>query len=180
MRETNYLKENRKALDLLKRIERFQAFSDSDLKSFLEVGKLKEYEAGETIIKKGETDHWIYFLVSGEVKIVKGEKTFAILKNSGDLFGEMGVIDGSPRSASVWALNKTMVLGVDCSHLDTERKQSAGLFHYTIFRLFAESLAERLRITNNEVVKLQRELKEKEALIAKLTGKDKGDDTLWI
>ena len=166
MRETEYLKENKKALELLRRITRFQAFTDEDLASFLELGKLKEYEAGETIIKKGDIDRWVYFLVSGEVKIVKGERTFAILRQGGDMFGEMGVVDGSPRSASVWALTKTMVLGVDCAHLSEERRQLPSLFHYTIFRLFAENLAERLRLTNEEVIRLQAELKEKDALLA--------------
>lgn len=168
MRETDYLKENKKALDLLRRIDRFQAFSDEDLNSFLAIGKLKEYGAGETIIKKGEIDHWVYFLVSGEVKIVKGEKTFAIFKRGGDLFGEMGVIDGAPRSASAWAMTKTMVLGIDCSNLNAERRELGSIFHYTIFRLFAESLAERLRVTNEEVLRLQAEVKEKDALLAKL------------
>lgn len=169
MRETDYLKENIKAVDLLRRIERFQAFSDEDLMSFLAVGKLKEYGVGETIIKKGEIDNWVYFLVSGEVKIVKGENTFAILKRSGDLFGEMGVIDGAPRSASAWALIKTMVLGINCADLAAERTSVASVFQYTIFRLFAETLADRLRLTNEEVMRLQAELKTKDALIAELT-----------
>jgi len=180
MQETSYLKENKKALELLKRIKKFQAFSDDDLESFLEVGKLQSYEAGETIIKKGSKDHWVYFLISGQVKIVKGEKTFAILEHSGDLFGEMGVIDGEPRSASVWALKKTMVLGLDCADFDSKRKESAGIFLYTVFRLFAESLAERLRITNDEVLKLQTELKQKDKLLAKLSGEDNKEETLWI
>jgi len=179
MRETDYLKENKKAVDLLRRIGRFQAFSDEDLDAFLAVGKIKEYEAGETIIKKDDIDHWVFFLISGEVKIVKGEKTFAILKHSGDLFGEMGVIDGSPRSASVWALTKTMVLGLNCADLNAQRKEYASVFQYTIFRLFAESLAERLRETNEEVLRLQAEIKQKDALIAKLT-KNASNETIWL
>jgi CRP/FNR family cyclic AMP-dependent transcriptional regulator len=179
MRETDYLKENTKALDLLRRIDRFQTFSDEELGLFLALGKLKEYEAGETIIKKDDVDHWVYFLISGEVKIVKGEKTFAILKRHGDLFGEMGVIDGSPRSASVWALQKTMVLGLDCANLNDQRKEQATIFQYTIFRIFAESLAERLRITNDEVIRLLAELKQKNALIEQLS-QQKDDKTMWL
>ncbi len=180
MQETAYLKENKKALELLKRIKRFQAFSDVDLADFLKVGKLQSYEAGETIIKKGDQDHWVYFLVSGQVKIVKGEKTFAILNHSGDLFGEMGVIDQEPRSASVWALTKTMVLGLDCKDLEQTSQNRGSAFHYTIFRLFAESLAERLRITNNEIIKLQTELNQKDKLIAKLSGQENKNETLWV
>ena len=179
MRETDYLKENKKALDLLRRIARFEVFTDEDLSSFLAVGKLREYEAGETIIKKGDTDHWVYFLVSGEVKIVKGERTFAILNQGGDLFGEMGVVNGAPRSASVWALTKTMVLGLDCTNLNERRREMASVFQYTVFRLCAESLAERLRMTNEEVIRLQDEIKQKDALIAKLT-KNGHDETMWV
>ncbi|HFQ82009.1 MAG TPA: cyclic nucleotide-binding domain-containing protein [Desulfobacterales bacterium] len=181
MQETGYLKENKKVLELLKRIKKFQAFSDDDIEAFLEVGKLKSYEAGETIISKGDKDQWVYFLISGQVKIVKGEKTFAVLEGGGDLFGEMGVIDGAPRSASVWALARTMVLGLDCSNLDQRLKDNARVFQYAVFRLFAETLAERLRQTDEELLKLQTELKKKDKLIAQLK-KSGGleDETIWV
>ncbi len=180
MRETDYLTENKNALALLQRIEKFQAFKEEDLHSFLEVGKIREYEPGETIIKKGDKDQWAYFLLSGEVKIVKGEKTFAILKHGGDLFGEMGVIDKTSRSASVWAQTKTMLLGVDCSQLDEKKTMRGTIFHYTIFRLFAECLADRLRVTNEEVIRLQKELKEKEAELEALKNDTPKGDTLWV
>jgi len=179
MRQTDYLKENKDALALLQRIETFKAFSDKDIGTFLELGKFREYDAGETIIKKGDVDFWVYFLVTGKVKIVKGEQTFAELSLPGSLFGEMGVIDGQPRSASVWALTKTTVLGLDCSRLDDKRKEGQSIFLYTVFRLFAESLADRLRITNEEVLRLQKIVKEKDAEIAKLKG-EKPADTLWV
>ncbi|NOX25926.1 MAG: cyclic nucleotide-binding domain-containing protein [Deltaproteobacteria bacterium] len=180
MQETDYLKENLKALDLLKRIERFKLFSEENLQSFLKVGKLKSYEAGETIVRRGAKENWVYFLISGQVKVVKGENTFAILQRSGDLFGEMAVIDQEPRSASVWALTKTMLLGLDCSNLDQVNENSGAVFHYTIFRLFAESLAERLRITNDEVIKLQKKLHEKDKLLAKLRNDNSKGETLWL
>lgn len=180
MRETAYLKENKNALALLRRIEKFQAFTEDDLQSFLEVGKIREYEPGETILNKGESDQWVYFLLSGEVKIVKGEKTFAILRRGGDLFGEMGVIDNAARSASVWAQTKAVLLGVDCSKLKEKQSMRGTIFHYTIFRLFAECLADRLRITTEEVVHLQKELKEKEAELEALKSENNKGETLWV
>lgn len=177
MRESGFLKENSNVLALLRRIEKFKAFSEDDLRSFIQYGKLMEYAAGETIIKKGEVDQWVYFLISGQVKIVKGDKTFAVLQRSGDLFGEMGVIDGSPRSASVWALCKSMVLGIDCASLGKDQLPQGTALHYTIFRLFAEVLAERLRITNEEVSSLQKSLQEKEAIIAQFAS---GEKTIYV
>lgn len=177
MRESGFLTENSNVLALLKRIEKFKAFSDDDLRSFIQYGKLMEYAAGETIIKKGEVDNWAFFLISGQVKIVKGDKTFAVFQRSGDLFGEMGVIDGSPRSASVWALSKSMVLGIDCTALAKDQLPQGTALHYTVFRLFAEVLAERLRITNEEVSALQKALQEKEAIIAQFAS---GEKTIYV
>ncbi|MCK5227606.1 MAG: cyclic nucleotide-binding domain-containing protein [Desulfobulbaceae bacterium] len=179
MRETNYLKENEGVLNILKRIEKFQTFSDDDLHSFLELGKLLEYKPGEEIVKKGEVDHWAYFLISGRVKVVKEKKTLGILEKSGELFGEMGVIDGSPRTASIWALDKTLVLGVDCSLLGKEKETPRQLaFHYTIFRLFAEVLADRLRVTTSELTKVADELEKLKKKVS--DGGDEKEETLWV
>lgn len=180
MRETDYLTENSNALTMLQRIEKFSTFSDEHLNSFLKVGKLKEYSAGETIIKKGEHDQWLYFLLSGEVKIVRGEKIFAILKRSGDLFGELGIIDKLARSASVWAQTKTTLLGIDCTNLANDLSTHSTVFHYTIFRLFSECLADRLRTTTDEVINLQKELQKKEEELDNLKEKMQEKETLWI
>ena len=178
MRETDYLKENKHVLALLKRIDRFQNFSDKDLHSFMKIGKLREYNPGEMIVKKGDTDRWAYFLISGEVKIVKGGETLGILNRSGDLFGEMGVVDGGPRSATVWARTKTMVLGVDCSVLARDEINNEIAFLYTIYRLFAEVLAERLRITTDEVSRLKSQLEIKGE--GEEESSDNDDKTLWV
>ena len=180
MRETDYLKENKHVLALLKRIDRFQNFSDKDLHSFMKLGKLREYDPGEMIVKKGDRDRWAYFLISGEVKIVKGGETLGILNRGGDLFGEMGVVDGGPRSATVWARTKTMVLGVDCSVLAQQEKINNGIaFLYTIYRLFAEVLAERLRVTTEEVTKLKSQLERKREG-GEEKSSDKDDKILWV
>ena len=178
MRETLYLKENKNVLNLLRRIKTFKTFSDEDLTAFLEMGKLREYSPGEEIVRKGEKDYWAYFLISGEVKIVKGDKTLAVLQKSGELFGEMGVIDGSPRTATVWARTKTTVLGIDFSQLGTQPTGNKLPLYYTIFRLFSEVLAERLRVTTEEVVRLQDEvsmLKKK----AGIKAASSEEDSIW-
>lgn len=61
------------------------------------------YDPGEVLIKEAQYDNWIYFLMSGKVGIQKQGEIIAVLKRMGDLFGEIGIIDGSPRSASIVA-----------------------------------------------------------------------------
>ena len=111
MKESPYIGENKRLIILLKKIDRFKLFSDEDIRVFLELAKLKEYDAGEVVIEEGEADTWIYFLISGTIEIVKDNKVIGHLRRTGDIFGEMGVINGSPRSATVRASeNKALVL----------------------------------------------------------------------
>ncbi len=158
MRETLYLSENRKVLGLLRQIKQFAPFSNDDLRSFLDIGKLRQYQPGEVIIREGASDAWVYFLLSGEVGVYKEEQRVNTLNTLGDLFGEMGVVDGSPRSATIRAECDTLVLGVDGSLIDQMFKTNAVTFCYTIYRLFSEVLAERLRLTTEENRRLNEEL----------------------
>lgn len=176
MKETDYLTQSIKALAILKKIDRFQQFSEENLQSFLKIGKFKEYEQGEEIVRKGDIDTWAYFLVSGEAKIVSGDKTLAILRRSGELFGEIGVIDGSPRTATVWAKTKCLVLGVDCSQLGTSPTNNEMAFRYTLFRLFAEVLATRLKETTSEMIQLKTENKK----LQEAAAKNEDPKTMWL
>ena len=165
MKESEYIRQNFKVLGLLKQIRIFENFNDDDLKSFLTYGRFRDYEPGEIIIKEGEFDSWVYFLIDGVVEIVKDGKRISILQRIGDLFGEMGLVDGSPRSATIKALARTVVLGVDGSILDTMDVQSSLAFRYTIFRIFSEVLAVRLRITTEDNIHLKEILGQKDNLI---------------
>lgn len=71
---------------------------------------------GEVLFNEGDTGEEMYFIRKGKIKISIGEeeqeKVLAILKD-GDFFGEMAVIDGSPRSASATAIEETDLLIID-------------------------------------------------------------------
>lgn len=71
---------------------------------------------GEVLFKEGDTGEEMYFIRNGKIKISVGEedqeKVLAILKE-GEFFGEMAVIDGSPRSATATALEETDLLTID-------------------------------------------------------------------
>ena len=167
MKDASYIKKNKKVLNLLKNIEKFSFFSDDDLLSFLDLGKLIKFDSGEIIMREGDYDQWIYFLISGKVEIVKAGKTIDVLARSGDLFGEMGVVDDSPRSANIQAMTKTLVLSVDASMMYNKSERQHMAFSYTVFRFFAEVLAERLRYTTQENIKLKKELDEKTKFLEK-------------
>jgi len=71
---------------------------------------------GEVLFKEGDAGEVMYFIRKGKIKISIGEeereKVLKILKE-GDFFGEMAVIDGSPRSASATAIEETDLIIID-------------------------------------------------------------------
>lgn len=73
---------------------------------------IKKYQNGDVIFKEGEPSGSAYVIVKGAVDLTKNSKHGAVLLaklKAGELFGEMGVIDGSPRSATSRAVGSTTV-----------------------------------------------------------------------
>jgi CRP-like cAMP-binding protein len=163
MRETNYLKSNEKVLRILRDIDQFTPFSNQDIMSFLDAGKLIEYDKGEEIIQEGDSEFYVYFLISGGVSIQTKGENVKILRRTGELFGEMGLVNDAPQSGAVKAIQKTQVLRLDSSIIGKNPEAKELALGYTIYRLFCEVLAERLRMTSEENILLKKRLKQKTA-----------------
>jgi CRP/FNR family cyclic AMP-dependent transcriptional regulator len=153
MIESSYLKESSALIEKLRQIPTLELFDEKDLQGALQLSKMRKYEPGELILEEGSHDNWIYFLVSGKVRIVKHGKQLTVLSRRGDVFGEMGVIDGSARSASAYAIDETVCLATDSSYIDKLSGNDKLAFCYILFRVFAEVLANRLRVTSEELIK---------------------------
>lgn len=164
MQESTFIENNDHVLKILRSIDKFSPFSNHDLQAFLNLAKLKKCDPGEYLIQEGEFDCWIYFLLEGEVEILKKDKKVKSFSNPGDIFGEMCILDGEPRSASIRATQKSLLLGVDGSLMDRQKKADDLAFLYTTYRVFAEVLAERLRQTTEENRLLKEKLKDYETL----------------
>lgn len=100
------------------------------------------YAAGDAIFKTGDKGDAMYLVRSGEVVITRGGQVMETL-GPGGIFGEMALIDGSPRSATAQA--KT-----DCVVAPINEKTFLFLVHETPFFAIAvmRTLAERLRRMN--------------------------------
>jgi CRP-like cAMP-binding protein len=70
--------------------------------------KKREYNAGDIILKEGEPSDFAYEILSGEVEVFTefdGETVILGKMEEGEFLGEMGIVDGQPRSASARAKN---------------------------------------------------------------------------
>ena len=97
------------------------------------------FTAGQVICREGEPGDVMYVVTEGEVNILLGDQILDVL-GPGGIFGEMALIDSSPRSAS--AIAKT-----DCKLVPVSRQRFTFLVQQTpYFSLeVMHVMAERLR-----------------------------------
>jgi CRP/FNR family transcriptional regulator, cyclic AMP receptor protein len=156
--KTEPLKENLELMEKLKNVPVLHSFGKKDMNKILSFSNIKKYSAGEVIIEEGSYDNWVYFLVSGNVSIIKNREEIDTLWHTGDIFGEMCVIDGKARSASIQAIDDVTCLATDVSFMDRLYNEDKVAFCSIFYQMVAEVLASRLRETSDELVRTKEEL----------------------
>ncbi|MCX7635196.1 MAG: cyclic nucleotide-binding domain-containing protein [Syntrophales bacterium] len=152
------LADNLHLLEQLKYMPVLKFFEKKDLHRLLRFSKVRSYAPGEEIIAQGSFDNWVYFLLSGAVRIVRDGEKIDELRRTGDIFGEMCIIDGQARSASVYAVGDVVCLATDVSFVDGLVGEDKIAFSAVFYQILAETLAQRLRETSAELVKAKEEL----------------------
>lgn len=116
----------------LRRVELFSAMTDAELKSLAERLRYSPFSRGNIITQQGdERSHWLYIIINGEADVFlstpDGGKRLINTLGKGSFFGEMALLTGAPRRASVLA--KT---DVECYRLDKEAFEEILLARPTI------------------------------------------------
>lgn len=160
MIESKYLKDNMQNIQRLLDIPALKHFEIKNLAKLLRLSKIREYNDGESIIKEGDRDPWLYFILKGKVIIKKEGHEIVTIDKKGEIFGEMRIIDSLSRSASVFADGQTVCLAVDTSAQEKLSSDDKKLdFILLLYRIFAEYMSLRLRLTNDELIKAKAEIK---------------------
>jgi len=99
-------------LALVGKVSLFAGLTKTELGQIARLVNEVEFPAGTQMVKAGEPGHEMFVIVSGEAIVRTGPGRTVRLK-AGDFFGEMSVIDGAPRSATVEASTpiRLLVLG---------------------------------------------------------------------
>lgn len=164
MIESKYLKDNVQNIQRLMAIPGLRDFETRNLAKLLRLSKIREYENEEVIIHEGDNDPWLYFLLSGKVKVSKRGVEIGQLQEVGEIFGEMRIVDAMARSATVSAIGHTVVLCVDTSakgRLSSANDRDERLdFLLLLYRIFAEYMSIRLRTTNEELIRAKKDIEE--------------------
>lgn len=109
--------EQERRLAALRGVEVFRDLNEEERR--LLAGRLKPtpFAAGETITRQGASAHWLYILYAGsaEVRLYSGDGNYRAVKTlqAGDVLGEMGLLTGEPRTATVTALEEARCYRLD-------------------------------------------------------------------
>jgi uncharacterized protein (TIGR02266 family) len=109
----------------------------------LQISTEETYRDGDIIFQEGASGDWIYVVLEGAVELSKRvedkEVVIDIVKPE-DVFGELGFISKSQRSATAKAVGDTILGIVDRSFLDQEFNKLSSDFRYIL-----QTMSERLR-----------------------------------
>jgi CRP/FNR family cyclic AMP-dependent transcriptional regulator len=159
MIESKYLQDNIRNIQQMFAIPALKNFEASELARLVRLSKVRQYEDGETVIREGDTDPWIYFLLQGAVRIEKQGIEISRMSKMGELFGEMRILDSQSRSASVIAVGKTVCLAVNVAVRDRLPTDDAPTnLLLLLYRVFAEYVSVRLRLANERLVEAHQEV----------------------
>jgi CRP-like cAMP-binding protein len=115
-----------------------------DLDAIAAVGQTVSFEAGQPIVERGTTGDAMYVILDGKAQVDVGGRYHDL--KPGDLFGEMAVIAGGKRVATVKAADPVAAL-----RIPADAFQSFVLGHPHVALAMMKSLVERLREVQERV-----------------------------
>jgi CRP/FNR family cyclic AMP-dependent transcriptional regulator len=116
-------------VELLRSVPLFSSLPDHDLKQVADRMKEVHFPSGTAVAKQGETGVGFHLLVEGTAEVSKNGTPLTTLAHGG-YFGEIGLIDGGPRSATVTAtsdLTTVSLVGWDFTPLLDNSSFAKGL-----------------------------------------------------
>jgi CRP-like cAMP-binding protein len=143
--------EEESVLDVLKHVAIFDNLGKRDLLWIKQIIHIRHYGLNEIVFAENEPGVGLYIISKGTVKIVKKDSgnreiTLANL-TQGQFFGELSLLDDSPRSATGIATEPSVLLGFFHPDLMELIRRKPSLGCHLLLRL-AQLLGERLRKTN--------------------------------
>ena len=99
----------------------FKELPEPGLQMLAERGRPRHFATGEVIMRQGDASDALYVITSGRVRVERDQaaETPLVLAElgAGDVIGEMGLLDGGPRSATVTAIEDTETLEIHATVL---------------------------------------------------------------
>ncbi|MBN1397385.1 MAG: cyclic nucleotide-binding domain-containing protein [Bacteroidetes bacterium] len=144
--------------EVLSKVPAFASLAQRELKEVAAIVHKREYRSGEPVFYQGDPGLGMYIVKDGEVSIViqgkDGNERELALLSDGDFFGELALLDESPRSANAVCKTECTLIGFFRPDLFELIEKNTTLGIKIVLKL-AEIVAQRLRHTDKELSKVK-------------------------
>ncbi len=114
--------------DLLRKVSYFQQCSDVELRQVIEKGYRKKLASGEIICRENDPGDSFYIILSGAVEVVVESISQQVaIRTCGEFIGEMSLLMGSPRTATLRTVEETILFVVDRDNLQSLLQKNQNL-----------------------------------------------------
>ena len=134
----------------------FQNMSDYQRRKAILISELHEFEKGELLVEQGTLGREMYLILSGEAEVIRRDgnesRSLAILK-PGQIFGEVGYIRETERTADVVATDKVSVLRFDYERMIKDLKFFPNIMaklNFNISYILGERMADMVEKSRNK------------------------------
>jgi CRP-like cAMP-binding protein len=143
---------------MLRRVKALAAMNDQQLGRFVQIMEIVHVEPYKTIVQQGAAGDAMFAVLDGEVRariMAGGKETELARFCPGDIFGEMSLFDGGPRSADVISNSASTLLRISAVRFDRLCKEQPDLANPLLFEL-AKTLAKRIRADDKKIADVYR------------------------
>jgi CRP/FNR family transcriptional regulator, cyclic AMP receptor protein len=141
-------------LEQLSKVSLFQGLTQDALEMIAQVATEESHALGTKIFQHGDVGDKLYFILEGKVRISRevqgmGEEALAVL-GAGDVFGEMSLVDESPRSADARVHERCRLLAIPKDGFEDLLFLHKDLAYEVLWNI-VRTLTGRLRETNEKL-----------------------------
>jgi serine/threonine protein phosphatase PrpC/CRP-like cAMP-binding protein len=147
--------------EMLGKVPLFRYLAYAELMKVLAITRLQEHGPGTLLLEEGAPSADMFILAGGSVEVLKAGQVIA-RRGAGEFFGEMGLLDNAPRSASVRAVERRRALAIGRKELLALFRQDGQIAVKFLWALNQE-VSQRLRITSEDLATARAELRQLQA-----------------
>jgi CRP-like cAMP-binding protein len=120
---------------------------EDDVAALEQRAEMRAFAAGETLIQESEPIQSIFLIKSGTVEVsrmMRGKRVVLARCGAGEIFGEIGFLDGQPATATVTAVEPASVLEINRIRMSVYLRMDDQIAK-TFYRFLCRVLASRMR-----------------------------------
>ncbi|HYT80854.1 MAG TPA: cyclic nucleotide-binding domain-containing protein [Actinomycetota bacterium] len=102
------------AIEALRGVPFFADLTPEDLERLARIGERRTYKPDDEIVRKDEQGVALYVILSGSASVSAGGKVHVL--QAGDFFGEMALLEGTKRSATVTAVEPVEAMVIEATY----------------------------------------------------------------